>query len=134
MRNAYLAIAFVVFPYALYHIVPQGFVSLSWLIVALFYYLMARAINSSKYRWMALLTLMLTIMHVLAVDITNLDVAYRVISFIVLGIVLLAISLKYAKGKERRAPAKDGHDGTATGESISAASSSPTIPNKGALL
>lgn len=97
MRNAYLLAAFGVFPYALYHIVPRGWVSLSWLVVALFYYLMSRAVHSIKYRWMALLTLLLTVVHLLAADITSLDTTSRVFSFIVLGTVLLVISLMYAK-------------------------------------
>ena len=107
MRNAYLASAFVVFPYALYHTVPEGLLSLSWLVVALFYYLMARAVKSSKYRWMALLTLLLTVIHVLAVDIVNLQAEYRVMSFIVLGVVLLAISLAYSRRKGRKIAATE---------------------------
>lgn len=99
MRNAYLLAAFGVFPYALYHSVPRELVSLSWLVVALFYYLMSRAVHSIKYRWMALLTLLLTVVRLLAVDSTGLDSTSRVISFIVLGIVLLVISLMYAKRK-----------------------------------
>ncbi len=103
MRNAYLASAFGVFPYALYHTVPAAMLSLSWLAVALFYYIMARTIHSSKYRWMSLLTLLLTVIHVLAVDITGLDAVYKVISFIVLGVVLLAISLAYSRRKVSKA-------------------------------
>ncbi len=107
MRNAYLGCMFVMFPYTLYHTVPKEVVSLSWLAVALFYYLMARAVTSPKYRWMALLTLLLTVVHVLAVDITNLDPAYRIISFVVIGVVLLVISVRYAKQREKKTDATD---------------------------
>jgi uncharacterized membrane protein len=97
MRNAYLGTAFFIIPYALHHTVPAGFVSLSWLIVALFYYVMSRILRSRKYRWMGLLTLVLTIPYAFLVDMTRLDPALRIFSFIVLGIVLLAVSISYSK-------------------------------------
>jgi len=99
MRNAYLGSAFFIFPYALYHSVPEGYVSLSWLGVALFYYLMSVALKNKKYRWMALLTLVLTIAYVILVDLVKLEPTYRIISFIVLGIVLLMVSVVYTKKK-----------------------------------
>lgn len=101
MRNAYLGSAFFIFPYALYHSLPPGLVSLSWLIIAFFYYLMARVLRNAKYRWMALLTLALTIVHVLAVDLTSVGPVFRVVSFLALGIVLLAVSVVYARKKKR---------------------------------
>jgi uncharacterized membrane protein len=97
MRNAYLGTAFFMIPYALFHAVPPGFVSISWLIVALFYYLMSRMLNSSKYRWMGLLTLAITIPYAFLVDMTRLDPTFRIVSFIVLGTVLLAVSISYSK-------------------------------------
>jgi len=102
MRNAYLGTAFFMIPYALYHTVPPGFVSISWLVVALFYYLMSRTLKSRKYRWMGLLTLAITIPYAFLVDMTRLDPAFRIISFIILGTVLLAVSISYSK---RRAAA-----------------------------
>jgi uncharacterized membrane protein len=101
MRNAYLACAFFIFPFALYHALPRGYVSISWVGVALFYYAMSILVKSRKYRWMAFLTLLLTIGHVLLVDSVTLEPAYRILSFLVLGAVLFWISLKYAKKRAR---------------------------------
>lgn len=102
MRNAYLGTAFFIIPYALYHTVPSGFVSLSWLAVALFYYIMARVLNSRKYRWMALLTLAITVPYALLVDLTGLDPIFRIISFVILGTVLLVVSVAYSKRRTRQ--------------------------------
>ena len=55
MRNAYLTSAFVVFPYALYHLVPRVWVAVSWVGLALFYYLMNLLTESRKYRWLGAL-------------------------------------------------------------------------------
>jgi hypothetical protein len=102
MRNAYLGTAFFMIPYALHHTVPSGFVSLSWLVVALFYHLMSKRLNNNrKYRWMALLTLVITIPYALLVDLTRLDPTLRIVSFIVLGTVLLVVSVGYSKRRAR---------------------------------
>lgn len=101
MRNAYLASAFFIFPYALYHLVPSGYVSLSWIGVSLFYYVASLALKSSKYRWMSLLTLIITIGYVFIFDIRNLEPTYRIASFLVLGVVLLIISVVYSRSRSR---------------------------------
>ena len=104
MRNAYLACAFFIFPFALYHAMPAGYLSISWVVVALFYYAMSILVKSRKYRWMAFLTLLLTIGNVLFVDSVSLEPTYRILSFLVLGTVLFLISLRYAKKKARGTP------------------------------
>lgn len=97
MRNAYLGAAFFVIPYALYHIVPEGYIALSWIGVTLFYFLVSIILNNKKYRWMALLTLLLTVMYILIIGIVKLDPVLRIASFLVLGIALLAVSVIYTR-------------------------------------
>lgn len=97
MRNAYLASAFVIIPYGLYHAVPKNYVSLSWLGAAVFYFLMSLLLKNKKYRWMAILTIFLAAIYVFAVDLARLDTGFRIVSFLALGIVLLAISLLYTR-------------------------------------
>ncbi len=99
MRIAYLTTAFFMFPYALYHLMPEEYVSLSWIGVALFYYLMSKLLNNKKYRLMALFTLVITIVYVLITGITMLDPSYRIVSFMVLGIVLIVTSILYTRFK-----------------------------------
>ena len=101
MRIAYLVAAFFVFPYALYHSVPSGFVALSWTIVAILYYVMSVILKNKKYRWMSLLTFLLTVFYILIIGTTNLEPTYRIISFIVVGIVLLVVSIFYGKVKAK---------------------------------
>jgi len=110
MRNAYLACAFFIFPFALYHALPAGYVSISWVVVALFYYAMSILLKSRKYRWMAFLTFLMTIGRVVFVDSVSLEPLYRVLSFLVLGTVLLWISFRYAKKKAGAASAATSHE------------------------
>jgi hypothetical protein len=99
MRTAYLIAAFVIFPYALYHTVPNDYVSLSWLAVAVVYYVISLILRNMKYRWMALLTFLLTAFYLIIIGIIKLEPVLRIVSFLVLGVVLLAISFVYARAK-----------------------------------
>ncbi len=99
MRNAYLASALLFLPYALYNSVQPHLVSVSWLILAAFYYGASRVLKSRKYRWMALLTMSLTILYVFIVDLTTLDPVVRIVSFLAVGSVLLGISMIYSRKK-----------------------------------
>ena len=102
MRNAYLACAFLVFPYALYHLVPLALVGVAWVGLALAYYLMNLVVRNVKYRWMGHLTLLLTVLYVAVVGLTQIAPAYRIASFLLLGTVLLVVSLLFSKLRERR--------------------------------
>lgn len=107
MRNAYLASAFVIIPYGLYHAVPKNYVSLSWLGAAVFYFMMSIFLKNKKYRWMAILTIFLAAINVFAIDLARLEAGYRIVSFLALGLVLIAVSLLYARYHQQAAKQKD---------------------------
>jgi uncharacterized membrane protein len=101
MRNAYLLTALIIIPYALYHAMPEGWASVSWIVVAIIYYALSVILKSKKYRWMALATLGLTVGYVFIIGITNEDFTYKIISFLALGLVMLVISVLYTKKKRK---------------------------------
>lgn len=102
MRNAYLASAFVVFPYALYHLVEGKLVALAWVGLALFYYLANLIVRSPKFRWMGHATLLLTALYLAIAGTSRFSPAYRVLSFLVLGMVLLVVSVIFTRLRKRR--------------------------------
>jgi len=102
MRNAYLTCAFIVLPYALYHMVPQAWVALSWVGIALFYYVMNLLTKARKYRWMGHNTLLLTVVYILLMGVGKLEGTQRIISFLVLGTVLMAVSLVFSVIRARQ--------------------------------
>ena len=53
--------------------------------------------RSSFVRWQALVLIAFTIGKVFVYDVSQLDRGYRIVSFIVLGILLLAISFVYQR-------------------------------------
>jgi len=101
IRNVYLGAAFFIFPYTLYHIMPKTYVSLSWISLSIFYYIMSLILKNKKYRWMALLNLLITVGYVLLSDLVRLEPVYRILSFIVLGMVLLILSYMYSRYRGR---------------------------------
>jgi uncharacterized membrane protein len=53
--------------------------------------------RSAFLRWQAILLIGLTIAKVFLYDMSNLERVYRIASFIILGVILLAISYAYQK-------------------------------------
>lgn len=101
MRNAYLLSAFIVFPYALYHLVPGRYVGLAWVGLAVFYYVMNLVVRSQKFRWMGHSTLLLTTLYLVIIGTSRFEPVYRVLSFLVLGTVLLIVSLSFTRLRTR---------------------------------
>ena len=97
MRNACLLSALLVFPYAMYHLVPKAYVAVSWVGVAGVYYVLNLLIRNQKYRWMGHCTLLLTVVYLLVIGIIQLAPTQRVLSFLVLGTVLVAVSLIFTR-------------------------------------
>ena len=106
MRNAYLIGAYLVFPYALYHLVPGKYVGLAWIGLALGYYALNFLVKNQKYRWMGHATLLLTMCYLVVIGTSRFEPLYRVLSFLGLGTVLLSVSLVFTRlRKTQRATA-----------------------------
>lgn len=101
MRNAYLVSAFIVFPYALYHLVPSKYAGLAWIALALAYYALNVLIRNQKYRWMGHGTLLLTACYLVIVATRQFEPVYRVLSFLALGTVLIGVSLLFTRSRQR---------------------------------
>jgi hypothetical protein len=102
MRNAYLVSAFAVFPYSLYHLVPARYVGLAWIGLAAIYYSLNLIVQNRKYRWMGHTTLLLTTLYLAIVGTRQFEPVYRIISFLVLGTVLLIVSLAFTRMRRRQ--------------------------------
>lgn len=104
LRNVYLSAATVIIPYGLYHTVPKSLVSTSWLLAAGGYFLASLILGSKKYRWMAIATIFATIGYVFIVDLSRLEPAYRIGSFLILGVALIGFSIFYARQRKNGVP------------------------------
>ena len=102
MRNAYLISALLIIPYSLHLLFPSGYVSLSWIAIAIIYYMLSKLLKSKKYRWMALATIFLTVIYVFILGITSTETLYKIVSFLVLGSALIIISLIYSRNRVKK--------------------------------
>ncbi len=99
LRNIYLGLAFVLVLYSLYYAVPGQYVTLTWTAAAVGYFTLSVLLHNIKYRWMAICTMLMTVLYLFLVDLARLDAVYRVAAFLFLGLMALVISLFYTKYK-----------------------------------
>jgi len=97
LRIAYLVVAFLVIPFVLYTHLSSQFVGISYIALALIYYMLGKLINNKKYRLMASGTLILSIVYIFIFGITSSDTTYKIFSFLLVSIALVIISIVYAK-------------------------------------
>ena len=80
--------------------------SVVWALYGGALFLVGRARRARALRVMALVLLGLTTFKVFFWDLSSLDRAYRIVSFIVLGLILLAVSYLYQKSQQRASEAE----------------------------
>jgi uncharacterized membrane protein len=68
---------------------------------SIFYFAMSFLLVNRKYRWMGILNFLLVLGRVFLVELASLDLVYRVVSFMGLGLVLLLVSMAYARRPRR---------------------------------
>ncbi len=107
LRIAYLVVAFIVIPLVLYVNLPSQFVGISYIALALTYYLLGKLINNKKYRLMASGTLILSLVYILIFGLTSSETTYKIFSFLLVSAALVIISIVYAKvrAKEKQSAA-----------------------------
>jgi hypothetical protein len=97
LRNVYLFIAFVLIFYALHQAVPSQYVTLSWTMTAVGYFLLSYLLKSAKYRLMAISAMLVTVVYLFLIDLASLDPRFRVAAFMFLGLMAVMISLYYTR-------------------------------------
>jgi len=101
IRNIYLACAFIIILYGLYHAIPGKYISLSWIGAALFYFIMSIVLKNIKYRWMAILTIFATVIYILLIDMSRLSAGFRIVLFLAVGFTILFLSFYYTQYRKK---------------------------------
>ena len=99
MRNTYLMVSLLIIPYSLFRLVNIEYVSLSWIALSIFYYVFSILLKIKKYRWMALLTLLLTVGFSFILGLSSSDTSFKIISFLSVGVALIITSIIYSRKK-----------------------------------
>ena len=104
IRNIYLFIGSIMILYSLHHAVPAQFVTLSWTLSALLFFVLSVWIKNIKYRWLAIITMVITVFYLFIVDLKSISLGYRIVALLFISIISLGISIFYNK----RLKSKDG--------------------------
>jgi hypothetical protein len=102
LRNTYLITGFFMVLYALYRLVPGSYVTLSWTVAAILYFVLSFAMHNKKYRYLALATMVATAFYLFIIDLARIEILYRVFAFMFLAVISIVLSLYYTKRRNRK--------------------------------
>lgn len=97
IRNIYLVAGFVMTLVAFYHAVPTSYITASWISAAILFFIVGRLINNIKYRWLAIATLVSSGIKLVLVDLSHIDIGFRILMFLLLAIISISVSILYTK-------------------------------------
>jgi hypothetical protein len=96
MRNLYMLEGFVMMLYALNHALPKQFVTLSWTLAGLLYFLISILLKNVKYRYMALGNMICAAFYLFLVDLARIELIFRVLALLFLAAISIGISIYYS--------------------------------------
>ncbi len=96
IRNLYLIEGFVMVMYALYNAIPKHFITLSWVMAALVYFILSILLKNVKYRYMALGTVICAALYLFLIDLARIEIIYRVMALLFLAAISIGISMYYS--------------------------------------
>ena len=102
VRNLYLVAGFTMTLISFYHAFPEKYVSASWILAAILFFILSILLKNIKYRWIAIATMIASAIRLIFVDMSNINIGYRVLIFLALAILSLALSVIYSKFYNRR--------------------------------
>jgi hypothetical protein len=97
IRNIYLTFGFVMTLFAFYHAFPPDYITISWIVAALLFFLVGRLIHNIKYRWLAIGTLVASGIKLIFIDLSDIDIGFRVLVFLLLAVISITVSILYTK-------------------------------------
>jgi hypothetical protein len=95
LRNLYMIEGFLMILFSLLHAVPKQFITLSWTMAALLYFLLSIVLKNVKYRYMALGTMICAALYLFIVDLARIEIIYRVLALLFLAAISISISIYY---------------------------------------
>ena len=101
IRNIYLFAGAGMVLYSLHNAVSAQFVTLSWALSALLFFLLSVVIHNKKYRWLAIITMLVTVFYLFIVDLKNISLGYRIVALMFIALIALGISIFYARRQKK---------------------------------
>ncbi len=103
LRDLYLISGLIMTLITFYHAVPTAYISGSWIFVAILFFVLSHLIKNVKYRWLAIATMLASAIKLIFIDMSDIDIGYRVLVFLALAIISIIVSILYTKffGKKK---------------------------------
>ncbi len=95
IRNLYMIEGFIIMLLALYHAVPKQFITFSWSMMALIYFVVSLILGNIKYRYMALGTMICSAFYLFIIDLARIELIYRILALLFLATISIGISIYY---------------------------------------
>ncbi len=102
IRNLYLISGFIMTLIALHHAVAASFVTVSWIVAAILFFILGHLIKNIKYRWLAIATMVASALNLVFVDLKSMNISLRILVFLILAIILITTSIVYTKFLKKR--------------------------------
>ena len=102
IRNFYLIAGFFTVLYTLYHFIANQYVTLSWTIAAVIYFILSFLLKNVKYRYMALGTMIAAALFLFIVDLSRIELVFRVIALLFLAVISIGLSFYYTKKLKKK--------------------------------
>jgi len=80
---------------------PSNYITLSWAIAAIVYFIASLLLKNNKYRLMSIFTMLAATFYLFIVDLAVIDMVYRILAFMFVAIISIAISVFYSKRKKK---------------------------------
>jgi hypothetical protein len=97
IRNIFLFTGAVMVLFSLQQAVPTNFVTLSWTLSAMLFFVLSVLIRNMKYRWLGIITLVVTAFYLFIVDLSNISLGYRIVALMFIAAISLGISIFYSR-------------------------------------
>ena len=92
--------SFIMVLFALYKSILGQYITLSWVVAGILYFIYSILFKDVKYRLMAISTILASAIYLFLVDLSKISLAYRVIAFLFLAVISIVLSLFYSKSKK----------------------------------
>ncbi|MCY1721003.1 hypothetical protein OU798_11665 [Prolixibacteraceae bacterium Z1-6] len=97
VRNLYLIAGFIMTLITFNYISPVAYITASWIFAAVLFFIASLLLKKKKYRWLAIAAIVASAIRLVFIDMSNIDIGYRVLIFLVLAILSITVSILYTK-------------------------------------
>lgn len=102
IRNLFLFTGAIMILFSLHEAVPPNFVTLSWTLSAMLFFILSVVIRNMKYRWLAIITMVVTVFYLFIVDLSNISLGYRIVALMFIAAISLGISIFYSRRQKNK--------------------------------